>query len=406
MIHAALLLLAAPVLAQGTNSVIHEQSCRVEFRVQVPEGTPTLYMPGNLEALGPWDPAGQALEGVGTERALVLHLPRGTDLAYKFTLGSWEREAVDERMAPWPDQRLQVSGDTLVRHAITGFKPDPLVLLADPGGSGIRGRLETWPDRASAFLDEKRHVTVWLPPAYDRDPQRRFPVVYMSDGQNLFDPRLSPTGVDWGVDEAIVAGAEAGGIEAAIVVAVWNTAQRYSEYSPWHEAPAYARFLLEELKPAVDRAFRTRPGPESTFAMGSSMGGLLAWHLALRHPQVFGAAACLSTATIYSPAYHQRRLGQEITAGDRPYLLEDIEQGRLPFHRGRFYFDYGTEGSDLLYHESHARLREHLLARGLEEGRDFVMRRFPGAEHSEAAWRARLDQPLEFLLGRNPPGRP
>ena len=110
----------------------------------------------------------------------------------------------------------------------------------------------------------------------------------MSDGQNLFDPRIANTGVDWGVDEAIMALASAGKIDPPIVVGVWSSSKRLQEYSPWHSAPAYARFLVEELMPRVNAEFRTRTGPKNTVHMGSSMGGLFSFYLVTNHPRVFG----------------------------------------------------------------------------------------------------------------------
>jgi enterochelin esterase-like enzyme len=247
-------------------------------------------------------------------------------------------------------------------------------------------------------------VEVWIPPGYDDAPATRYPVLYMHDGQNLFDPRLASTGVDWGVDEAIVRLVARGAIPPVIVVGVWNTADRGPEYSPWHRAPQYARFLLEELMPRVNAEFRTLTGPGNTAVMGSSMGGLLSFYLVTHHPEVFGACGCVSTHFPFS----ERQVAEYFpgaasgTPDSVPYILRDIERGvRVPAGV-RYWFDYGTVGLDADYGPTHNRVRAWLRAQGLAEGRDFVIRPYPGADHNEASWRARLEDPLTFLFGARP----
>ncbi len=251
-----------------------------------------------------------------------------------------------------------------------------------------------------------RNVDVWLPPGYERDRAARYPVIYMHDGQNLFDPALAYTGIDWGADEAVMRQMGAGG-GGAIVVGIWNTGQRWREYMPARplESPAsrallplileraggppvsdqYLRFLVGELKPLVDSAYRTRPEREHTVVMGSSMGGLISLYALCEYPAVFGGAGCLST---------------HWPAGGNP--LVDFFGAAIP-RAGchRLYFDYGTATLDASYEPFQRRMDDLLRGAGYTEGRDWETRVFPGAEHTERAWRARLDLPLRFLLGSN-----
>jgi predicted alpha/beta superfamily hydrolase len=263
-------------------------------------------------------------------------------------------------------------------------------------------------DRLGEFVSRHvaaRRVDVWLPPGYAADPGRRYPVLYMHDGQNLFDPATAFAGVDWGVDEAMARLAAAGEIRPAIVVGVWNTERRLAEYLPSRpfgtapdrallaavplgegtepESDAYLRFLTGELKPAIDRRYRTRPGRADTFIAGSSMGGLVSIYAVLEYPEVFGGAACLSTHWL---------------AGEG--LVADDVAARLPAPgRHRIYFDRGTEGLDAEYAPFQARVDGALRAAGYAEGRDWVSCVFEGAGHDEAAWRSRAKVPLRFLLG-------
>jgi S-formylglutathione hydrolase FrmB len=341
------------------------------------------------------------MEGTGRGRTVRVAVPPDTVFEYKFTLGSWDREALSHAGAVPPNHRLVFERDTVVDHEIADFKKDPKEYIADWKGSGVVGRLVYWTDVRSAHLGPTRHVGIWLPPGYDDAASTRYPVLYMSDGQNLFDPRIANTGVDWGVDEAVVRLVDRGTIPPVIVVGVWNTADRAPEYSPWHRAPDYARFLIEELMPRVNAEFRTLAGPANTAVMGSSMGGLLSFYLVTHHPDVFGSCGCVSTHFPLSETDAGRYFGGAAVErpDTTPYILRDIAAG-FPVPRGTHYwFDYGTEGLDSTYAATHDAVRAWLLGQGFVEGRDFVVRAYLGADHNEASWRARLDDPLTFMFG-------
>lgn len=279
-------------------------------------------------------------------------------------------------------------------------------------GPGVTGEVRKYASFGSQFV-AAREVWVWLPPSYQRYAERRYPVLYMHDGQNLMDPRLSMTNVDWGVDEAMTRLIGEGAVREAIVVAVWNTERRREEYMPqkaveWargtryeealreslrrRQAPsldptwladAYLKFLVEELKPFIDREYRTRPGRGDTFIMGSSMGGLISLYAITEYPQVFGGAGCIST---------------HWSIGDG--LVVEYLRGRLPDPAThRIYFDYGTEGVDGEYEPYQRKVDAQMRARGYRRDVNWMTRKFPGARHDEAAWRARIDIPLRFLLG-------
>jgi predicted alpha/beta superfamily hydrolase len=328
--------------------------------------------------------------------------PPGTELEYKFTLGSWDREALGRAGTVPPNHRLRVERDTVVVHEIADFKKDVREYIADWRGSGVRGRLVYWMDVPSAFLQPTRHVEVWLPPGYDDRRDTRYPVLYMHDGQNLFDPRIANTGIDWGVDEAVTRLVQRGRIPPVIVVGVWSTSARGPEYSPWHGAADYARFLIQELMPRVNRDFRTLTGPGNTAVMGSSMGGLLSFYLVTRHPEAFGACGCISTHFPLSEAVVARYfpgLASSTTPDSTPYILRDITAGLTAPPGTRYWFDYGTLGLDSTYAPTHEAVRAWLRNQGLVEDRDFVVRRYDGADHNEASWRRRLEDPLTFLFG-------
>jgi predicted alpha/beta superfamily hydrolase len=195
----------------------------------------------------------------------------------------------------------------------------------------VTGQTRLFKAVPSKFLAPTRDVIVWLPPGYDASPETRYPVLYMQDGQDIFDPKTSATGVDWGVDELLTEKIGAGQLPPMIVVGVYCTADRRPEYDPFGKGEQYAQFLINELKPMIDREFRTLDGPENTSVMGSSMGGLISLYLGWKHPEVFGRVAALSCHFHWNNAEFLNHL--EAT-GSYPKSV-------------KLYVDYGTRGVDV-----------------------------------------------------------
>jgi predicted alpha/beta superfamily hydrolase len=249
-----------------------------------------------------------------------------------------------------------------------------------------------------------RHVDVWCPPGYAEATSTRYPVIYMHDGQMLFDPAHAFNGQVWAIDQAIIKLMSDSGHPGAIIVGIWNSPARWAEYMPARplcapEAAAvrnafvqkvgseprsdhYLHFLVNELKPLIDASYRTLPDQANTFVMGSSMGGLISLYAVTEHPGTFGGAACLST---HWP------IGGNI-------LVDAFGTLVPPPERHRLYFDYGTEGLDAGYEPFQLRMNHHMRAAGYAEGRDYIVQGFVGADHNEDAWRARVHIPLRFLL--------
>lgn len=272
------------------------------------------------------------------------------------------------------------------------------------------GHIERWTDFPSRHV-AARNVDVWLPPGYDGE--RRHAVLYMHDGQMLFDPATTWNRKAWRIDAVAAPSIASGALRDFIVVGPWNGgATRHAEYFP--EAflerldpglrrkfvdqalqgrplgDAYLRFLAEELKPAVDARYATLPGPADTAVMGSSMGGLASVYALLSRPQVFGAAAALSTHWI---ATFERN--DEFPAAAVGWLAANLpaDPARL-----RLYMDRGTATLDALYDDAQAKVDALMRERGFAEP-DWVSKVYEGAGHDEDAWSSRLDVPLRFLFG-------
>lgn len=254
-------------------------------------------------------------------------------------------------------------------------------------------RLEIYREFLSPPEGVHRTVRVWLPDAYDLNAARRFPVLYLHDGQNLFDHPESAIPETWRVDAAMD-GLIADGLEPWIVVAIDHRGvHRLSDYSPWDapaervvgRGPRYAAFLVDHLKPQMDRGLRTRPEAKWTAVGGSSLGGLISLHLGLTRPDVFGRVAALSPSVMWA----DRRLFAEWKAHVPLRIYLDAGAREQIVREGRVY-DYG--GSAKAFHE-------HLKALGYgSKELKAVFER--GGAHSEIDWRRRLPAALAWLLAR------
>lgn len=240
----------------------------------------------------------------------------------------------------------------------------------------------------SQFLPAERDIVVYLPPGYDSQPLRRYPVLYMQDGQNLADGAVSPlSGLGWRADETAQALIEAGKIRPLIIVGIFTGDARIEEYTPTvdpahkrgGQADLYGKMLVEEVKPFIDAHYRT--SPHDSGLGGSSLGGLVTLYLDLKYPGMFDRLAVMSPSVWW----------------DGRRLLADLDAapGRT---KARIWLDVGAdEGPEMV--EGAEALRDALMAKGWVLGRDLAYLEDPGAKHGEAAWAKRFPQVLEFLYG-------
>jgi len=370
----------------------------VTFVVTVPAATPagTLHVAGDLPALGAWSGSGLALaKRTDGKHEGTLAVPAGTALAFKITRGDWGTVEKAADGGELGNRTLVVARDTTLAVAVAQWRDQV------EGGGAARPSTVTGDVRRHPAFPSKhvapRDVLVWLPPGYAAGTTRH-PVVYFHDGQNVFDRATSFVGVEWGVDETTAQLVARGVIPAPIVVAVANTPARIDEYTPVPDgrhgggkSPAYARFVIEELKPFVDSTYRTDPRPATTVVAGSSLGGLVSLWLGLEHPDVFGRIGCVSPAAWWG----NRDLIHRVEAGKGTGLRIWVDIGT----------NEGTERAGVKQWLDDARaLNAALVARGYREGVDLHYEEIAGARHDETAWAARVGRMLAFLLADLPPG--
>ena len=296
-----------------------------------------------------------------------------------------------------------------------------LLLAALPAtafGKVDAGRLIDLGIVQSKYADARR-VTVWLPSIYSAKGPRHA-VLYMHDGQNLFDPETGYGGMEWNVDQTLDRLIREKQVRPTIVVAIWNTPKRLQEYVPAKAfahlprqymervrglyggdplSDGYLKFIVEELKPRIDREYRVKSDRANTAIMGSSMGGLISLYAINEYPKVFGGAGMVST---HWPLFLAAQEGQSITDEEYEVVSSAFERyltPALPSPKShRLYFDHGTETLDAVYARYQKRIDTILARRGYRPRVNWISRNFPGQAHNEKSWASRVDIPLRFLL--------
>ncbi|MDM4766013.1 alpha/beta hydrolase-fold protein [Pelomonas sp. SE-A7] len=337
----------------------------------------------------PAKPAAQGLYKLGV---VFEQIPfGGQPLQYKFKI---DRPGATPDNG-WEDGRNHSLGFPSEQQQVArAFNAEPAKLPAQR-----TGQIDRLPPIASSHVSP-RGLQVWLPPGYEREPQRRYPVLYLHDGQNVFD--ADAAGAEWQVDETAQRLVLAGAIEPVIIVAVdSNSRDRFLDYTPTEMlipaarsgrdkderqgggGPRYARYLVEDLKPFIDQRYRTRPEPASTAVGGSSLGGLISMWLLLHHGDTFGAGLVVSPSVWW----------------DDMFLLRDVRTtAPVGTARPRAWLDMGDhEGPGALV--AARQLRDALLARGWQSGGTLGYMEQAGAGHDEAAWASRVEPMLRYLYG-------
>jgi predicted alpha/beta superfamily hydrolase len=245
----------------------------------------------------------------------------------------------------------------------------------------------------SQFLPADHDLFVYLPPGYDADPTRRYPVLYLQDGQNVFDEATAYNGQEWRVDETAQALITEGAIEPLIVVGIANAGpHRIDEYTPTRDrtrpaggrASRYGQMLVEEIKPLIDREYRTLPDAANTGLGGSSLGGLASLYLGLVYSGMFWKLAILSPSIWWDNEFIVRRVR---ALAFKPPLRIWLSAGM-------------GEGEGMV--NAARRLRDALTAKGWTPGDDLQYREVEGAPHGEQAWADLVDPVLRYLFPRRP----
>jgi len=364
--------------------LIAQNTVQITFIVEaenVPESS-MVYIAGNDVSLGRWAPDGQQMEFIDNKWQKKLQFSKGISLEFKFTRRSWQTEALNDDGSVQANYRLKIINDTIVVYKIN--------LWADQFVSSevkiISGQITGTIKYHKNFKGRKikpRDILVWLPPGYEENETARYPVLYMHDGQNAFDPVTSSFGVDWQIDEAADTLIRKGLIEPLIIVAIYNSVERSSEYANNDTGYAYLQFIIEELKPFIDANYRTFPDEDNTAVIGSSLGGLISLILVWEYPEVFSKAACVS------PAF-------KIDRYDYVTEIKNYSGEKKPV---KIYIDNGGVGIEEVLQPGIDEIISSLENFGYNRGEDYYWFKAEDSEHGEKDWAKRVWRALVFLFG-------
>lgn len=251
-----------------------------------------------------------------------------------------------------------------------------------------QGTLVTIPNFYSSQLNNYRHLILYLPPSYNENTLKHYPVLYMHDGQNLFEANTAFGGVEWEVDETLNSMIGLGDVQEVIVVGLYSTANRLSEYTPTVDpdygggnADAYLDFIENSVKPYIDSNYRTLAGTEDTLIMGSSLGGLVSCYGAWTRPDVFGSAGCMSSSFWW----------------DEENFVAEVDNYQSSKKDITIYLDVGGYESSAMQSATN-RMTGALEDLNYVHGDDLFHWYDSYGGHNETSWANRLDIPFERLL--------
>jgi predicted alpha/beta superfamily hydrolase len=383
-----------------------KSNVRVRIEVTIPDTdsvalpAANLFLSGNIKQLGEWRPNGLKLNRTDeTIYFAELSIPAGSRVQYKVTRGTW---TTVEKDAAGKD----IANREFVAAASEDEGPQKISIVVQKWGtatstkSTITGSLKVHEQISSKYLTRSRNINVWLPPDYE-ECDKRYPVLYLQDGQNLFDESAAAFRVEWRADESAMELITEQEIPAFIIVGIWNTADRMEEYTPTKDEQLggggrgldYIRFIVEELKPLIDHTYRTRTDRESTSIGGSSLGGLIAMHACLESPKVFGN--CLA----FSPS-----LGW-----DQESLLKSLQNDKKWPANIRLWLSMGArEGRDPESHKRNSTRAQQLHQLLSQETTNIkaaiLFQEFSDASHDEKSWAEQFPIALKSIM--TPPDNP
>ena len=358
-------------------SIIIPQS-KIEIRVisTLPQNQ-KVFITGNTPELGNWNPDKISLNKVNDSTwSKVFEFMEGKTIEYKLTLGSWEKEALNEKGKKPGNNILKISDDTVLVFNIKNWGYSQTNISGQITGNvryhkNFKGR---------SVLP--RDIIVWLPPSYDSLPDKYYPVLYMHDGQNVIDPLTSSFGVDWQIDEVADSLIGARSIQEIIIVGVYNTEKRGNEYNKTKLGQAYINFIIEELKPFIDGTYKTLPDCKNTTVCGSSSGGLISFIMAWENPDVFSKTAC------FSPAF-------KISNIDYLAPLKKYKGAKKDL---KIFIYNGGVGLEEQLQPGIDEMMLVLKEKGFVESKDLLFIKDSSAEHNESAWAKNVYRFLEYFF--------
>ncbi|MEN3042255.1 MAG: alpha/beta hydrolase-fold protein [Fervidobacterium sp.] len=359
---------------------------KVTFVVEVPDYTPKdskLHVAGNFNG---WNPGDVNYQLRKEENIFVGTFDFSGKIEFKFTRGSWESVEKGAKGEEIPNRILEVNSDVTLNVKIYHWRD-----FVEKQMAGLKstytGNIKLIKDFYSPELNNSRNIIIYLPPNYDSSNER-YPVLYMHDGQNIFDASTSFSGIEWSADETTESFIKEGLIKPIIIVGIYNMGNdRRNEYSPWVDksygggkGDLYAEFIVKTLKPYIDKNFRTLPDRDNTAIAGSSLGGLISLYIGFKYNDVFSKVSVMSPAFWFA----DKKIFDFVTFTEVPEPT-------------KIYMDVGTqESSNPEIYVIDARNMYKLLQK--KTNVQIVYMEDQGAIHSESAWAKRFPELLLYFF--------
>jgi predicted alpha/beta superfamily hydrolase len=294
-------------------------------------------------------------------------------LEFKFTRGSFKKEEVSSG-SQIPNNHIISSANINTSYVYT------IANWKDLEPYSIQGHLSKF-NLYSPQLSKNKKISVLLPENYSKNVKKHYPIIYMHDGQNLFSPHDAVFGNEWSVDETLKLQYKKGNLPEVIIVGIDSGMERSLEYNFYDKGKSYASFIVNTLKPYIDKIYRSKTEREDTFLMGSSYGALISFTIQWEYPHIFKKAAGLSFPAHAKDHYISK-------------FLKEFPQVRQDIH---FYMDRGDYAIDASYAPHTRNFKNELIQSGFEE-KNLIFEIFTYANHTELDWARRLHIPLNFLL--------
>ena len=341
----------------------------------------SIYISGSDSLLGYWDPGLIKLNKINDSTWVIdFEFDKNDNLEFKFTKGDWSNEAANRDGSIPQNYILNVISDTTLTFTINNWKRSETNIIHGQITGIVKYHLN--------FQGEDlkpRDIIVWLPPIYFSDTTKRYSVLYMHDGQNIIDPSTSAFGYDWQVDEVADSLIKADVINEIIIVGIFNTSDRRAEYNYTPLGYKYMEFIVSQLKPFIDNAYRTISDRNNTAIAGSSLGGLISFMMVWNYPQIFSKAACLS------PTFKVNKFNYVDSVQNYNGTKKDL----------KLYIDNGEVGSENKLLPGVNEMISVLQEKGYKLGEDLIFFVDSNGIHSETSWAKRIWRPLIFFFGKN-----
>jgi len=374
-----LLCFSAPILLDFTFCSQNNVNITIEVIADnLPEGS-KVYITGNDDQMGNWQPDSIELSEIEKGKwSKNFSFAKGKKLEFKITRGSWENEALNNNGTVPDNYLVEILSDTTITIRVN--------LWADQVETKIEGQITGNVEYHRNFQGEgikPRDIIVWLPPGYDSDLNKNYPVLYMHDGQNIVDPNTSLFQVDWQIDEAADSLIRKELIEPIIIVGIYNTPDRNQEYSEDKLGLLYMKFITDSLKQFIDRNYRTKPDRTNTANGGGSLAGLISFMLMWEYSNIISKTIC------FSPAF---KIDQYDFVDNVKSYVGNLKQFQL-------FINNGDNELDSMLQPGVDEMLKVLKQQGYIEGSNYFFHKGKNSLHSERDWAKNIWRALIFIFG-------